>query len=52
MHIIVNNILKQNKSIQTRYDKQLSTFVGFIYLVCLNLAISHHVENMIRRTSL
>ena len=35
----INNKLKQNKSINTRYIKDLINFESFIYLGCLKLGL-------------
>ena len=32
----VNNFLKQNKSLNTRYEKHILKFEGLVYLGCLN----------------
>ena len=35
----VNNFLKQNKALNTRYKKDISNFESLVYLGCLKLGL-------------
>ena len=41
----VNNFLKQNKALNTRYEKDITNFESLVYLGCLKLGLQIIIRN-------
>ena len=44
----VNNSLKQNRTLNTRYIKDINMFMGFIYLACLKIGLQNLIFNFFK----
>lgn len=44
----VNNSLKQNRTLNTRYIKDINIFTGFIYLACLKIGLQNLIFNFFK----
>jgi hypothetical protein len=44
----VNNSLKQNRTLNTRYIKDTNMFIGFIYLACLKIGLQNLIFNFFK----
>lgn len=44
----VNNSLKQNRTLNTRYIKDVNNFTGFIYLACLKIGLQNLIFNFFK----
>jgi len=44
----INNSLKQNRTLNTRYIKDINVFTGFIYLGCLKIGLQNLIFNFFK----